>query len=77
MLPNSLIIPEPPLSVNLLFGFSSTLSDLDNPVKMILDILQKKYKFNDKDIFKLEIEKSIVSKGNEFFEFSIEKLINV
>jgi len=74
MLPNDLIIPESPLSVTLLLGFSSTLSDLDNPVKMILDILQKKYNFDDKDIFHLSISKSIVPKGCEFFQFSISNV---
>lgn len=63
------------LRVELFFGFSSQASDIDNPVKMILDILQKKYGFDDKQIFELNIRKCIVTKGNEFIEISIDKLL--
>lgn len=70
MLPE-ILIPTPPFKVNIQFGFSSTLSDIDNPIKPILDILQKKYNINDKDIFELNIKKEIVKKGKEFFKFEI------
>ena len=48
------------------YGFSSKLADIDNPTKMTLDILQKKYGFNDRDIFELVLRKSIVKKGEEY-----------
>lgn len=35
-------IPEGKPKVELTFGFSSKLSDADNPVKCFVDILQKK-----------------------------------
>jgi len=70
MLPKK-TIENKPLKVELIFGFSSNASDLDNPVKLILDILQKKYKINDKAIWQLNIQKEIVKKGSEFFKFSI------
>lgn len=54
------------------FGFSSKLSDIDNPVKMVLDCLQKKYGFNDRDIFRLTIEKEIVKKGDEYIYIEIK-----
>jgi Holliday junction resolvase RusA-like endonuclease len=57
--------------VNIEFGFSSKLADIDNPVKPILDILQKKYGFNDRDIFELNIKKVVVKKGDEFIKISI------
>ena len=63
------------LRIDLFFGFSSSAADIDNPVKMVLDILQKKYLFDDKKIFELNIRKCIVKKGNEFIEFNIEKLL--
>lgn len=72
MLPK-LVIPAPPFKVNIKFGFSSPLADIDNPVKPILDILQKKYNINDKDIFELNLKKEIVTKGNEYFEFEIKR----
>ena len=36
-------IPEPPFTVYYEFGFSSIASDLDNPVKPLQDVLQKRY----------------------------------
>ena len=60
------------LSIKMVFAFSSKLKDIDNPLKPFLDILQKKYKFNDRDIYKLEVEKTIVAKGKEYIEFEIK-----
>lgn len=68
-------IPLAPYYIEIELGFSSKLSDIDNPIKLILDILQKKYLINDRDIYKLKINKSIVSKGKEFFKFKIESLL--
>ena len=59
-------------SIHLEFGFSSKLADIDNPIKPILDILQKKYKFNDKDIFEMHVIKSVVPKGQECIKITIE-----
>lgn len=75
ILPN-LNVPNGILYVKLMFAFSSKLKDIDNPLKPFLDILQKKYKFNDRDIYKLEVEKIIVAKGKEFIEFEIKELEN-
>lgn len=73
MLPK-ITIPEPPFKINIHLGFSSSLSDIDNPIKPILDILQKKYSINDKDVFELNVKKEIVKKGNEYFKFEIKKV---
>ena len=35
--------------------------------------MQKKYGFNDKEIYKLEVEKKIVKKGQEYFKVRIEE----
>lgn len=48
------------------FGFSNILSDIDNPLKMLIDILQKKYSFNDSRITELNVKKIITKKGEEF-----------
>lgn len=69
-----LVIPEPPFKLSIEFSFSSKGSDLDNPLKPLLDILQKKYKINDKDIYELNVKKIISEKGNEFFRFEIVSL---
>lgn len=66
-------IPEGKLKINLEFGFSNSLRDIDNPIKPLLDIFQKKYGFNDKRVFGIYIEKKIVKKGNEYFKFLISK----
>jgi Holliday junction resolvase RusA-like endonuclease len=65
-------IPEPPYRLSFVFGFSNKASDLDNPVKMIQDLLSKKYGFNDKLITELHIKKELVSKGAEFIQFEIK-----
>lgn len=50
------------------YGFSNKASDIDNPTKMVLDILQKKYGINDRYIEFLVLQKTIVKKGQEFIE---------
>lgn len=57
--------------VEIEFGVSSKLADIDNPVKPILDILQKKYGFNDRDIFELTIRKTLTKKGQEYINIKI------
>jgi Holliday junction resolvase RusA-like endonuclease len=73
MLPK-LVVPKGRLRVEFEFGFSNDASDIDNPVKSILDILQKKYGFNDKKIYLLLVKKVIVQKGEDYFSFRIESL---
>jgi Holliday junction resolvase RusA-like endonuclease len=53
-------------------GFSNKNSDLDNSIKAIQDILQKRYKINDRMIYKLTATKKIVKKGDEYIKFLIE-----
>lgn len=64
-------LPDPPYEVYYKFGFSSSASDYDNPVKPLQDILAKKYGFNDKHIQRAVIEREKVEKGKEYFEFKI------
>jgi Holliday junction resolvase RusA-like endonuclease len=65
-------LPLKPFSISLIFGVSTLNADIDNPVKPLLDILQKKYGFNDRDIMQATIQKRIVKKGCEYINFSIE-----
>lgn len=67
-------LPEPPYKLTYEFGFSSKGSDIDNPVKQLTDILSKKYKFNDNQIYKMELTKVVVPKGSEYLKFKIESL---
>ncbi len=67
-------VPDGDLGLWLIFGLSNMQSDVDNPVKPFVDILQKKYGFNDRRIFKMVIEKVKVKKGLEFTEFDFRKI---
>lgn len=67
-------IPLSPLEVYIEFGVSNKLSDIDNGIKPLLDCLQKKYGFNDRDIYKLTVIKKITKKNEEYFEFEIKTL---
>jgi Holliday junction resolvase RusA-like endonuclease len=64
-------IPEGNLQIDFEFGFSNKASDLDNPIKPFLDILQKKYGFDDSRVWKATVLKTIVKKGEEFIKFNI------
>tara|TARA_R100000655_G_scaffold105020_1_gene152832 strand:+ start:1065 stop:1421 length:357 start_codon:yes stop_codon:yes gene_type:complete len=64
---------EGPLKIDIEFGFSSSASDFDNPIKPLIDILQKKYHFNDNQIYEANIKKVIVDKGDEYLMFDIRQ----
>lgn len=70
MLPR-MTMPPAPYSLRFEFGMSR-LSDIDNPVKPTLDVLQKKYGINDRDVIELFVRKTTVKKGGEFIAFTIE-----
>ena len=62
------------LRVDITFGFSNSLSDIDNPLKPTLDCIQKKYGINDRNIYELNVIKEIVKKGNDFIKISINEI---
>lgn len=65
-------VPEGKLLLNITFGLSSKNADWDNPIKPFQDVLQIKYGFNDRRVYKGVIEKVDVKKGEEFIEFSFD-----
>ncbi len=65
-------VPEGNLKLAMTFGFSNAASDIDNPVKLFVDVLQKKYGFNDSRVYRMELNKVKVKKGCEFIEWEIE-----
>lgn len=67
-------IPKGKLLLKATFGLSSKNADWDNPIKPFQDVLQKKYGFNDSRIYRGEIDKVDVKKGEEFIEFEIKEL---
>jgi Holliday junction resolvase RusA-like endonuclease len=64
-------IPEGPLAITMEFGLSSLLADFDNPVKPFVDVLQKRYGFNDRRVFYAEVRKRLCKKGSEYIRFEI------
>jgi len=72
-LPNTFIIPDGELEFIIEVGFSNRASDIDNICKPILDILQKKYHFNDNKIYRIIMTKKIVKKTQEYIKFDIKK----
>lgn len=67
-------VPDGPLTLSLVFGFSNAASDIDNPVKCFTDCLQKKYGFNDSRIHELNVSKVKVKKGDEFIDWDVSLL---
>lgn len=61
-------------SIKIIFGVSNYQADIDNGLKPTIDVLQKKYGFNDRDIFELYVKKEVVKKGCEFIEFEINNI---
>lgn len=70
LLPKKLKIPEA-IRLEIEFGFSNPQSDVDNPVKCFVDILQQRYKFNDSQVWEMELRKKITTKGAEYIKFEI------
>ena len=76
LLPPNIKIPTGKLKISFVVGYSNKMSDADNFLKNFLDILQKKYGFNDNLVYRIEITKEIVKKGEEFVEFNITEYLD-
>lgn len=60
--------------LSLVTGFSSTLSDLDNAFKPLLDSMQIAMGFDDRQVFEIEALKDHTSKGDEYLLVRLEKI---
>ena len=67
-------VPDVPLKVSYVWGFSNMASDVDNSAKLMTDILQKRFGFNDKNIMEMNLKKEKTAKGEEFIKIKIESL---
>lgn len=67
-------LEQPPKfeKIGLVFGFSSKLSDIDNPLKMTIDCIVKRYGVDDRNLKELNVKKVIVPKGEEFISILLE-----
>lgn len=72
MLPR-ITIPDGELALFVTVAHSSKASDIDNCIKPFVDVLQKKYGFNDNRIYLLVVQKLICKKGAEHIAFKIEE----
>lgn len=66
-------VPDGDLKLSIEFGFSSRQSDCSNPLKLVEDILQKKYGFNDNRVYEIHLRKTIVKRGSEYIKFQIDQ----
>ena len=64
-------IPDGRLELFLEVGISSKLADIDNIQKPFIDILQKKYNFNDKRIYGIIAHKVDVLKSEEYIDWNL------
>lgn len=56
------------------WGFATSLSDVDNPIKTLLDVLQRWFGFNDKQILSISATKKVVGKGKEYINFTLTEI---
>ena len=66
-------IPPGDLQVTFTVGYSNANADIDNFVKPTVDVMQKRYGFNDRRITRLVIDKVIVPRGMEYFSFEVDQ----
>jgi Holliday junction resolvase RusA-like endonuclease len=65
-------VPAGKLTLTVEVGFSNPGSDVDNIIKPLLDILQKKYRFNDSTVYQIVAQKVDVRKGCEYIKWDLE-----
>jgi Holliday junction resolvase RusA-like endonuclease len=63
------------MEIRLTVGYSNKLSDIDNFLKPALDVLQIHTGMNDRNIYRLSVEKVITKKGQEFIDFEISEYV--
>lgn len=68
-----LTVPDGKLCLTVEFGLNMQ-ADIDNPLKPFIDCLQKKYGFNDRDIYQLNVTKKAVKHGGGYIQFSIDSI---
>lgn len=64
-------IPEGNIKLELVFGFQTNGSDIDNPVKCFTDVISEYYGFNDNRITELHVIKKKAGRGKEYILYNI------
>lgn len=62
-------VPPDLIELRVVVYYSNKQSDIDNCLKPFIDVLQKRYGFNDNKIYRIRITKVIVPKGQENIAF--------
>lgn len=65
-------LPEGDKILFMEYGFSSKLSDVDGPSKVVQDCIADKCGFNDREIELLLIRRKHVKKGEEYIKWKID-----
>lgn len=71
-LPNIHVPEKGKLQLFVKVQYSSAASDIDNCLKPFIDVLQKRYGFNDNRIYKIKVIKEVVKKGEEGIWFLLK-----
>ncbi len=75
LLPNIKLPKDIKISMTIERHFSNEAQDIDSSVKLTLDVLQKKWWFNDKQIYQLNMTKKIVPKWMEWFTLDVWEIV--
>lgn len=75
MIPDDFKLEKRKTKIHFTFWFSNRRSDASNPLKALCDILWKKFEeWDDRMIYRLEVDKVITKKGEEFIHIEYEYL---
>jgi len=73
-IPNKKDVKAMKFKLDIHWGFATSLSDVDNPIKTLLDVLQRWFGFDDKQIMHIAATKTVVGKGKEFINFTLTEI---
>lgn len=64
-----LLVPDDLMEIRIVVYYSNKASDIDNCIKPFIDCLQKRYGFNDNRVYRLQVTKVIVKRGEDNIAF--------
>ena len=60
--------------LDITFAFGSWRSDLDNPLKRVLDALSEALRFNDNRVVEIHLYRRTVGDGNQYIDLVVHKI---
>jgi Holliday junction resolvase RusA-like endonuclease len=73
-IPDNRNVAEMRFKLDICWGFATSLSDVDNPIKTLLDVLQRWFGFDDKQIMNISATKKVVGRGKEYIGFTLTEI---